>query len=192
MRGVVVSGGRWRHHLSRPHALQEHPVLCRRREHVAMKQAAVVPERATGVLRRRLLLLPAEELVVERRRGMMVPVVEGHDAGGRREAVVGGEVDGRDARELLHHGAEVGRVRVEQRHGCAGPPPRRLAYPWPLDPGALVGRRLGRARPGGGDDAVMTVRCGGAVRAELRIVEPGPLRKARAGVTHRRHGWRIG
>jgi hypothetical protein len=214
-----VSGGRRRHDLSRLHALQEHPVL-RRREHVATgagaTKQAVVAERAAGVLR--LLLLPAEELVVERRRRRMVvlapvEVVERHDPRGRREAVVAGEADDRhaagrarsersgggrrDARELLHHGAEVGRVRVEQRHGRAprraGAAPRRLAHARPLDPRVLgrlgrapaAGPRRRRARRcgGGGDDVVVTVRRG----AEVRVVEPGPLREARAGVT-RRHG----
>jgi hypothetical protein len=209
-----VSGGRRRHDLSRLHALQEHPVL-RRREHVATGagawKQAVVPERAAGVL----LLLPAEERLVERRRRRMVvlapvEVVERHDPRGRREAVVAGEADDRhaagrarsersgggrrDARELLHHGAEVGRVRVEQRHGRAprraGAAARRLAHPRPLDPRVLgrlgrapaAGPRRRRAR-GGGDDVVVTVRRG----AEVRVVEPGPLREARAGVT-RRHG----
>ncbi|PUZ59583.1 hypothetical protein GQ55_4G054100 [Panicum hallii var. hallii] len=205
-------------------ALQEHPVLGRRREPVgggeqvaAVQEAAAaaaVAERPAGVL-----LLPADQLVLERRRrGRVAPVevVEGHDARGRREAVVAREADDRgperagggrgDARELLHHGAEVGRVRVQQRHGRAprraGPPPRRLPDTGPVGAQLLLGRlgrapagpaRGRRARRGGREHVGPARRDGiggsGQPRGGVVVVELGPLREARAGVTHR-HGRR--
>jgi len=242
-----VSGGHRRHvrHLGRLDALQEHPVLRRRGEPMAvgsedvatasLQQAAV----AVAEWRRRragvLLLLPAEQLLLERRSRVVAVapvdlVVEGHDRRGRREAVVGGEVDDRyagrcpdperagggrgDARELLHYGAEVAGVRVEQRHGRAprrtGPPPRRrrLPDPGPLHPvqqlllatrlggapaagparrGARHGRGSGGADPDAEDvrrGVVGQDRAGGVV---VVVVERGPLREARPGVAHR-HG----
>ena len=162
-----------------------------------------VTERCAGVL-----LLRSEELLVvlERRPARLEVVGEGKDGAG--EAVVGAEVDDRnaagprerargrrrDAGELLHHGAEVGGVRVEQRHGRAprrpGPPPRRLPHARPLHPRrprrapACRSRRRRRARR----RRRRTVRHHAAVSSRRVVVQLGPLRQARASVTHGRHG----
>ena len=250
-----VSGGH-RRHLRRLDALQEHPVLRRRREPAAVggedvSAAASALQETVAVAewrRRACVLLLPPELLLERRRSVLAPVelllvvVEGHDGRGRREGVVGGEVDERcptgpdperagggrgDARELLHHGAEVGGVRVEQRHGRAprraGPPPRRrrrLPDPGPLhpvqlllvlDPRRLCGapaaaagpsRRRARhrgGRSGGADPDAEDIRRGVVVGQDGRaggvvvvVVERGPLREARARVTHRHRRAMVG
>jgi hypothetical protein len=210
------------HHLRRLDALQQQPVLRGRLEPVKERRhvpAAVHPVAdVAGVL-----LLRPEELALQRRGPVVLllrrrcQVVERHHGGRRRRphqrgAVVpaGAEADhgpgaraaaaagpvgaGRDAGELLHHGAEVGGVRVEQRDGRAagraGPPPRGLRDAPALHPrlragGAANGpagrRARHRPRPRGG-------RHHGRLRRRRRAVpaavEPGPVGHVRARVTH--------
>jgi hypothetical protein len=122
------------------------------RRHVAAALYAALLVVAV-LLRQRLgpeeLALHQRRPVLRRRRSGQLVVVQRHDGRRRRRAhrhramavLAGAEADhgpGRDAGELLHHGAEVGGVRVEQRDRRpprrAGPAPRRLADPPALDP----------------------------------------------------------
>uniref|UniRef100_A0A8R7QRW0 Uncharacterized protein n=1 Tax=Triticum urartu TaxID=4572 RepID=A0A8R7QRW0_TRIUA len=141
---------------------------------------AEVVERHHGRARRRAHRHAAAEAVVATARAEA-----DHGPAARAGRAVGA---GGDAGELLHHGAEVGGVGVEQRDGRpprgAGPPPRRLADAAPLDPGrrprgapaARAPRRRARHR----HHAALRRR--GPIAADA--VDARPVAHVRAGVAH--------
>jgi hypothetical protein len=219
--GGRVAGG---HRRGLHHALQQQPVLRRGLETAVQeggrrRHGHAVHAVAADVGTVLLLLLRPEELALQRRRRrrpvVVVLGVERHDGGRRRRAhqlraaVLGAEADdgppaaaagtgavgpGRDAGELLHHGAEVGGVGVEQRDGRAAgrarPPPRGLAHAPALhpDPGlqlraaraaARPARRRARHRP-----AASCRRHRLRRRRRDTPVEPAPVGHVRASVTH--------
>jgi hypothetical protein len=218
--GGRVAGG---HRRGLHHALQQQPVLRRGLEPAVQeggrrRHGHAVHAVAADVGTVLLLLLRPEQLALQRRRRrrpvVVVLGVERHDGGRRRRAhqlraaVLGAEADdgppaaagagavgpGRDAGELLHHGAEVGGVGVEQRDGRAAgrarPPPRGLAHAPALhpDPGlqlraaraaARPARRRARHRP-----AASCRRHRLRRRRRDTPVEPAPVGHVRASVTH--------